>query len=121
MIAASKRLAVFLPNWIGDVAMATPFLRELRQNVQPGTTITGVMRPYVQQVLAGTQWLDEELVYEKRTDDPARSRATLVERLRERELQTGFLLTNSLSTALMPIADKSRGALVMYGSGVAGC
>src|SRR5436189_293793 len=35
-------LAVFLPNWVGDVAMATPALRALREHF-PGAHITAVL------------------------------------------------------------------------------
>ena len=43
-------LAVFLPNWIGDVVMATPALRALRRHFR-GATMVGVLRPYVAGVL----------------------------------------------------------------------
>ena len=46
-------IAVFLPNWIGDVVMATPALRAVRDQF-PSAEIVGVMRPYVADVLAGT-------------------------------------------------------------------
>ncbi|MEN1680404.1 MAG: glycosyltransferase family 9 protein [Planctomycetota bacterium] len=57
------RTGVFLPNWIGDVVMATPALRSLRTLVdRERGTLVGVMRPYVAQVLAGTEWLDDQLL-----------------------------------------------------------
>ncbi len=59
------RLGVFLPNWVGDVVMATPTLRALRKLVGTNGQIVGIMRPYVAEVLAGTTWLDEQILYEK--------------------------------------------------------
>ena len=52
------RLGVFLPNWVGDVVMATPALRALRKLVGTEGQLVGIMRPYVAEVLAGTTWLD---------------------------------------------------------------
>ena len=51
------KLAVFMPNWVGDVVMATPALRALRDHFRDAT-IYGVMKPYVADVLAGTDLID---------------------------------------------------------------
>ena len=48
------RLGVFLPNWVGDVVMATPALRTMRKFVGDDGQLVGIMRPYVAEVLAGT-------------------------------------------------------------------
>ncbi len=89
------RIGVFLPNWIGDVVMATPALRALRQHFGNRATLIGIMRPYVAEVLAGTTWLDERLVYERRSMAGVQS---LIARLRRHRLDTVLLLTNSFST-----------------------
>ena len=52
-----RTIALFLPNWVGDVVMATPALRALREHFGADELI-GVMRPYVADVLAGTNLLD---------------------------------------------------------------
>ena len=44
---------VFLPSWLGDVAMATPTLRALRRQLGRQGRMVGVMRPYLADVLAG--------------------------------------------------------------------
>ena len=92
------RLGVFLPNWIGDVVMATPTLRALRKYVGPEGRIVGVMRPYVAEVLAGNAWIDQSLCYQK---GPAGSTANAVRQLRAARLDAVVLLTNSLRTAWM--------------------
>lgn len=51
------KLAVFLPNWIGDVVMATPAFRALRERY-PDAKIVGVCKPYVADVVAGSPWFD---------------------------------------------------------------
>src|SRR6516165_4782399 len=62
---ARMKLAVFLPNWVGDVAMATPALRALREHFSDAT-ILGIMRPYVAEVLAGTHFLNETYLDQSR-------------------------------------------------------
>jgi len=94
-------VAVFLPNWIGDVVMATPTLRALRRRIGPRGRLVGVMRPYVSQVLAGTPWLDEELFYDPKSKNAELGNRGLIGRLRERELDAAILLTNSLRTAAL--------------------
>lgn len=94
----AARIGVFLPNWVGDVALATPALRCLRQHVGTEAHLVGILRPYVADVLAGTSWLDTCLTYDRRSLGSMRR---LVDRLRREQLDTILLLTNSLSTALL--------------------
>lgn len=99
------RLGVFLPNWIGDVVMATPTLRALRQHVGPQGRIVGVMRPYVAEVLAGNSWIDETLCYRK---NERLSAADVVRQLRDQQLDAAVLMTNSLRTAWMAWRSGAR-------------
>ncbi len=91
-------VGIFLPNWIGDVVMATPALRALRKQIGPNGRLVGVMRPYVSQVLAGTKWLDAEAFYDPRSRDVALRGPALVQTLRDEKLDAVVLLTNSLRT-----------------------
>jgi heptosyltransferase-2 len=93
--------AIFLPNWIGDVVMATPTLRALRKLVGPDERIVGVMRPYVAEVLAGTPWLDAQLFYDPRSKNADIHSRSLVRKLRAEKLHTAVLLTNSLRTGVL--------------------
>lgn len=95
------RLGIFLPNWIGDVVMATPALRALRDHLGGDAHLVGVMRPYVAEVLAGTNWLDESIVYRKRSSRPELSMGRAILQLRAARLDAVLLLTNSLRTAWM--------------------
>jgi len=95
------RLGVFLPNWIGDVVMATPALRALRKHFGPDAHLVGVMRPYVAEVLAGERWCDETVVYAKRSASGALSGRAAIDRLRAARLDQILLLTNSFRTAWM--------------------
>ncbi len=102
------RLGVFLPNWVGDVVMATPALRALRRHVGDGAMV-GIMRPYVAEVLAGSAWFDEAVVYEKGEGNP-------VPRLRAAQLDAVVLLTNSLRTGWMAYRSGARQRIGMAGN-----
>ncbi len=90
------RIGIFLPNWIGDVVMATPALRSLSRFVDDGTQLVGIMRPYVGEVLSGNRWLDERITYDRRSWHGV---ARLIRQLKKSQLDSVLLLTNSLSTA----------------------
>jgi heptosyltransferase-2 len=111
-------LGIFLPSWIGDVVMATPTLRALR-NQFPQAHIVGVMKPYLADVLAGTAWLDEQLFHKSGLRDPQFGEWSLVKRLRERKLDAFVLLPNSARTALLAWASgaKERIGYARYGRG----
>ncbi len=93
------QLGIMLPNWIGDAAMATPFLRALRKQFPRPARLVGVLRPYVGEVLAGTPWLDELVFYQPKSRRPEHSLRQALGELRRRRLDAMVLLTNSLRTA----------------------
>lgn len=91
------RLLVVCPSWVGDVVMATPALRLLRSGL-PGAFIGGLLRPGLDELLAGSDFFDELHV----------DRAVgvmgpkhVAGRIRPRRYDTAVLLTNSFSTALI--------------------
>jgi heptosyltransferase-2 len=88
---AKPVLAVFLPNWVGDVVMCTPALRALRQHF-PQVLIVAVYRRYLAELLAGCPWFDDAIA----SDDfwP------MVRQLRSRQATWGLLFPNSLRAAL---------------------
>jgi len=98
------KLGIFLPNWVGDAVMATPALRAVRRQY-PQATIVGLLRPPIDQVLAGTPWLDRVLPYDPRAAQRERRGWRLVRRLREERFDTILLLTNSWRTALLARAS----------------
>lgn len=102
------RLGIFLPNWIGDVVMATPALRAIRRHFGPETQIVGIMRPYVSGVLEGTDWFDGQLLYDKVAKEPELRRETLVKNLREQRLDQILLMPNSIRTAWMAWRSGAR-------------
>lgn len=92
-------ITIFLPNWIGDCVMATPALRALRRHYGPRARMVGVMKPYVQGVLAGTKWLNDAFFYDYRAKDPQLQSPALIERIRDFDCDVAILLTNSLRSA----------------------
>jgi heptosyltransferase-2 len=96
LLSLSLRLLIVLPSWVGDAVMATPALRLLREGM-PGAFIGGLARPGIDEVLAGTPFLDE--VHVERASGvmgPKRVAATL----RPRRYDAALLLSNSFSSAL---------------------
>jgi heptosyltransferase II len=88
---------VVLPSWIGDAVMATPTLRLLRE-LLPGSFIGGLCRPGIDDVLAGSDLLDELHVGRSSgVMGPKR----LAQKLRPRRYDAALLLTGSFSTALI--------------------
>lgn len=94
----SQKLAVFMPNWVGDAVMATATLRALSHRAQFGDSLVGVMQPVVAQLLSGTPWLSDQIVFHKRSWT---GRFHLAMQLRSARLDSVVLLTNSLWTALV--------------------
>ena len=99
MIAA-KHLAIFLPNWVGDVVMATPALRALR-SCFPDALITHVGRPIALELL------EQEGLADLTIPDLCQSRPgwragwDIVRRLRNDRPDLAVLLPNSFRSALI--------------------
>jgi len=93
---ASTRLLVVLPTWVGDVVMATPALRALRDRL-PGTFVGALARPGVDQILAGSDLLDEIHV-DRRAGAMGPKKAAA--KLRARRYGAAILLANSFSAAM---------------------
>jgi heptosyltransferase II len=111
------RIGIFLPNWIGDVVMATPALREIRNHFGSDAYLVGIMRPYVAPTLDGSPWLNELLFYRKSYDFSELGWWRVTARLRAAKLDQILLLTNSTRTALMARLSGARERIGMAGEG----
>jgi heptosyltransferase-2 len=118
LIFVGMKIAIFLPNWIGDVVMATPTLQAVRQHFSQACLL-GVMRPYVADVLGGTNWLDRQFFYDPRSRDPALRSRFLVRQLRQERPEMVLLLPNSLRTGILAWLSgaKKRIGYAQYGRG----
>lgn len=94
------KIAVMLPNWVGDLAMATPTLRALRSHF-PTAKIFGICRPYLAGVLAGTHWLDELLLWDHRDRWRVTKALGFWSSVRRQRLDLMVLLRNTVASALM--------------------
>lgn len=91
-----RTIAIFLPNWIGDVVMATPAIRALREHF-PAARLLAVCKPYVMETLAGSPWFDATIP----VDRSFRGFRRAVQQLREASADTAVLFPNSFRTALL--------------------
>jgi len=91
------RIGVFLPNWIGDVVMSTPALRALR-NHSPEAEIVGIHRPYISDVLEGTDLIHRSILHDRNSDRPERRGLGFTKLLKQEEFDSVYLFTNSLRT-----------------------
>ncbi len=94
-----KRIALFLPNWVGDVVMATPAVRAIRA-AHPSAELVAVCKPYVADVLSGASWFHTTILADK--NGPRRQRFLAVAaRLRALRPDLAVLFPNSLRSALL--------------------
>ncbi len=92
MITPPRAIVVRLPNWVGDVVMATPLLRALRSRC-PRARIVAAARPHLLPIVDGLPYVDALLALPTGASDRARA-------LRRGDFDTAFLLTHSLGSAL---------------------
>ncbi len=100
-------IAVIMPRWVGDAVMATPALRSLRA-FAPAARITGVMRPVIADLLAGTPWLDATILYDRHRRSTETSFAAAARALRADRPDLAVILPNSLSAATLAWRGGSR-------------
>lgn len=101
------KIGIWLPNWIGDVVMATPALRAV-QNQFRNAEIVGIMRPYVADVLAGTSLLDRVLLHDLKDAAAENSGWPLLKTLRRERFDIAILLLNSIRSALWAWASGAK-------------
>jgi len=94
------RIAVLLPNWVGDAVMATPSLGALRHQY-PHATICGVMRPLIAETLSGCGFFDETIFYDRRSADVQAQFWPVSGRLRRFLPEMFISLTNSPRARLL--------------------
>ena len=91
------RLLVVMPSWVGDAVMATPTLRLIRRAF-PGVFVGGLVRPGIDQLLAGSDLLDElHVAHATGVLGPK----FIAAKVRPRRYDTALLLANSFSSALI--------------------
>lgn len=89
-----------MPNWVGDLVMATPILTDLRIRF-PRAEITAMCRGVVGELLEKDQDIDELYHFTKHSESFQRriQRRNVIEKLHKGAYDLGVLLTNSFSSA----------------------
>ena len=93
------KIAVFLPNWLGDVAMATPALRAVRRHFGPQARHRRNPASLSGRRVGGHSWLDEQWFFDPRSKDRSRRAWAVVRRMRAEAFDMAVLMTNSIRTA----------------------
>lgn len=95
-----RHLLVVLPNWVGDVVLATPVLAALRAHYA-AARITYLLREYVTEIVAGCGWHDDAVLWPAgRGLRRELAGLRLARRLRADRADAALLLTNSFRAAL---------------------
>jgi len=81
--------------------MATPTLRAVRRHFGPSARIVGILRPQLTELLDGSDWLDEQFLFDPKSAQPEHGRLALIGRMRRQRFDIALLLTNSLHTAAL--------------------
>ncbi len=94
-----RNIIVRMPNWIGDLVMATPILSDLRKAF-PTAHITAMCRSPICELLKEDPEIDELFCFSKVSGFGRRSeKRNLIEKLRQGNYDLGVLLTHSFSSA----------------------
>lgn len=97
-----QRMLLVLPNWVGDLVLATPALRALRAQF-PNTHLTALVRQPLDEILRGGDWVDELVYWPSGRSAPHRRKSFLglASRLRCEHFDVALLLANSFRSALL--------------------
>ncbi|MBL7220540.1 MAG: lipopolysaccharide heptosyltransferase II [Phycisphaerae bacterium] len=95
-----RSIVVFLPNWVGDVVMATPTLRALRRSFTDAR-ITYFGRALALDTLSGTDWADGVIEATPKVRSRTLGQLQFVGALRAGRFDLAVLLTNSFRTAFL--------------------
>ncbi len=94
-----KQIIVRMPNWLGDLVMATPILHDLRQHY-PHARITAMCQSNVAALLQEDPHINEIYSYKKPNGWIHRSAPfDIAEDIEKGAYDLGILLTNSFSSA----------------------
>ena len=90
-----KRIVVRAPNWLGDVVMSVPALRQLRRGF-PDSHITVVTREVNADVFTDAEFVDDVMIHDRAS---LRSLSHQVREWRERKFDLALLLQNAFQAA----------------------
>jgi heptosyltransferase-2 len=97
------RILIVLPNWVGDLVLATPALRAMRARFAE-SKITFLVKPHLADILAGGDWMNDTVYWPAKGRTRAKNRQGflgLAGELRDRDYDWAVLLTNSFRSAML--------------------
>jgi len=96
-----NRILIRLPNWVGDVVMATPALRCLRHHFS-NAHIDLMLVPYVRKIIEEAPWFDGIIEYSPETEHKGiGGHIKYLRLLRRNRYDLAVVLPNSFSSALL--------------------
>jgi heptosyltransferase-2 len=96
-----KRLLIRGANWVGDAVISIPAMREIRR-IFPEAHISLLVRPWVRDIYAAAEFVDEILDYDKHGIHRGLFGFNrLVTQLRRRRFDMAILLQNAFEAALI--------------------
>jgi heptosyltransferase-2 len=103
-----KRILVIQTAHLGDVVLSTPLLRELRRS-HPDAHIALLTTSVGRDLLSGSRWLDEILVYDKRWNRRGvPSYLRMIRRLLGSSFDVGIAAQRSIRTGMLLTFSRSR-------------
>ncbi|MEM1282909.1 MAG: lipopolysaccharide heptosyltransferase II [Chlamydiota bacterium] len=93
-----KKIIIRMPNWLGDLVMATPLIKDLRKHF-PKTHITAMCQSNVAPLIKEDPDIDEILSFTKKSGWIHGNHQSIVKALRFGGYDLGILTTNSFSSA----------------------
>lgn len=112
-----KNIIVRMPNWIGDLVMATPVLAALKEKY-PDASLTVMCQKPLGDLLEKDPHVDEIFSFQKPSTFWRRlSNRSIISKLRQGKYDLGVLLTNSFSSAWLFWRGKVKNRLGFIGDG----
>ncbi|MDA7951859.1 MAG: lipopolysaccharide heptosyltransferase II [Pirellulaceae bacterium] len=101
------KIALLMPNWIGDAVMALPAMTHLKRKY-PQCEFIGVINPYLGEVFSGLDLFSKTIGYQKKSVNKELRFWGAVKKLRQERVDEIILLTNSLRSGLFAWLSGAR-------------
>ena len=93
------KILVHCPSWVGDLVMATPALRAIREN-NPAAQITLLVRPQIREVIEGLPYYDELIEYDSKIlHQTWKKKFSISRKLKKSAFTLSIIFPNSFSSA----------------------
>jgi len=100
-------IALWMPNWVGDVVFALPTLQSLRRRY-PNARITAIVRTPSDELLSDCRDLDSIIKFPRNKGDGYLKQFNYAYGLRKYRFDLGIVFPNSLHSALMLMFSGAR-------------